>query len=79
MAEIGNVATYNIISNDQLGNEITTNISKGFSINGAATYQQVDTASRALNALTTNTYNDTQLITEVSVNEKLAEEAAANG
>lgn len=74
MASIGNIQTYLILSQDALGNKFQTNISKGFTINSAATYQQVDQASRALNGLTTNTYQDTQLITVVSVNEKLAEE-----
>jgi len=79
MAEIGNVQTMYLQTTDQLGNKYETNISKGFSVNGAATYQQVDTAVRALAELSTNTYGDTVLITSVSVNEKLEEEAAANG
>lgn len=74
MATIGNIATYQLLSYDQLQNTYETNISKGFTINGGATYRQVDTASRALIGLTNNTYDDTNLITEVSVNEVLAEE-----
>lgn len=79
MAEIGNVQTMYLQTSDQLGNNYETNISKGFSVNSAATYQQVDTAVRALAELSTNTYGDTVLITSVSVNEKLEEEAAENG
>lgn len=74
MSAIGSIQTYIILSQDALGNEFQTNISKSFTINSAATYQQVDQASRALTGLTTNTYRDTELITVVSVNEKLAEE-----
>lgn len=74
MATIGNVQTIYLISLNQMGEEYETNISKGFTVNGAATYRQIDTASRALNALTTNTYSDTNLITSVSVNEVLMEE-----
>lgn len=74
MAAIGSVETMYLQTSDQLGNNYETNISKGFIINGAATYQQVDTAVRALAELSTNTYGDTLLITKVSVNEKLDEE-----
>lgn len=74
MAAIGNVQTMYLNTVDNLGNIYQTNISKGFSVNPAATYRQVDTASRAINSLMTNNYMDTILITSVSVNEVLAEE-----
>lgn len=65
---IGNVTTIYLKTTDALDNTYETNISKGFAVNPAATYAQVDTAVRALNQLTTNTYDDTTLITEVSLN-----------
>lgn len=68
---IGNVTTMYLKSTDQLGNNYETNISKGFEVNSAATFQQVDTAARMLNSLSANTYDDTILITEVSVNENV--------
>lgn len=74
MATIGNVQEVYLITTDNLYNRYETNVSKGFEVNADATYQQVDDAMRALNSLSTNTYNDTTLITAVSVNEKIAEE-----
>lgn len=73
MAAIGDVETIYLKTTDTFGNDFETNISKGFKVNPLATYQQIDTASRALNGLSRNSYNDTILITKVSVNEKLAE------
>lgn len=75
MATIGDVQTVYIMSLDNLGNFYQTNVSKGFQVNPDATYQQVNDAMRALNGLTTNTYQDTTLITAVSVNGKIEEEA----
>lgn len=76
MAVIGNVSEIYLLSYDALGNQYKTNISKGFSINpnGEVTYEQIDTAQRALCNLSSNTYDDTTLVTNISVNEKLAEE-----
>lgn len=70
---IGNVETMYLISNDSYDNRYETNISKGFTINQNATYQQIDTANRALTGLIKNSYEDTQLITRISVTEVLAE------
>lgn len=70
---IGNVTTIYLKTYDQLDNQYQTNISKGFEVNPEATFQQVDTAARGINSLTRNTYDDTILITEVSVNEVMAE------
>lgn len=71
---VGNVTSMKILSRDALGNdaETTINTSRLF-VNPSATYQQVDTFARALMGTSTNTYNDTNLITVISVNEVLAE------
>lgn len=75
MAAIGTVNTIYLISQDQLGNRYQTNINgRNMTVNYNATYQQVDTAMRALNGLTTNVYEDTNLIKTISVNEVLEEE-----
>lgn len=72
---IGQVQTIYLQSDDNIGNHYDTNINgRNMTVNYNATYQQVDSAMRALNGLTTNTYVDTQLITAISVNEKMAEE-----
>lgn len=72
MSAIGNVNEYRIQSKDSFDNNYDTKIFN--SCNPEATYQQVDAASRALIGLTKNTYYDTILVTNVSVNEVLAEE-----
>jgi len=75
MAEVGNVTSFIIKSVDATENEYETTITnKNVYVNPNATYQQVDAIARALNAVSYNTYQDTNLITKVSVNEKLAEE-----
>lgn len=74
MAAVGNVTSLIIKSTDATENDYETTITgKNVFVNPNATYQQVDQISRALNALSYNTYQDTDLITKVSVNEKLAE------
>lgn len=70
---IGNVKTIYINSVDSNSKEYQTNISKSFTVKPDATYTQVDEAMRALNALSTNTYQDTILVTEISVNMELKE------
>ena len=66
---VGDVSAVYLVSNDQLGNRYETRINTNKStINGETTYQQVDTAMRQLASLSTNTYDDTLLITSVSVN-----------
>ncbi len=72
MAEIGQVTEYRIKSTDSFGNDYDNKIWS--SLNPEATYQQVDAASRALIGLSKNTYDDTILVTSVSVNEVLANE-----
>lgn len=72
MATIGNVTEYRIITTDTYNN---TNDQKIWSaLNPEATYQQIDALSRALIGLSRETYEDTHLITTISVNEELAEE-----
>lgn len=75
MATVGNVTTMVIKSTDVFGNTYDTTItsqSKRLYVNPNADYQDVDSIARALNNLTNNTYNDTELTTVVSVNEVLA-------
>lgn len=74
MSAIGNVEEMYLITADQLGNQFKTRVGSGLRINSEKTYQEIDTAQRALAGLTTNTYQDTTLITSVSVNDKIAEE-----
>ena len=69
---IGNVTTYYLETTDALGNNIETNISKGFVVNANATYADVDTTSRALNSLSKDTYVDTILVTKISVNDVMS-------
>ena len=70
---IGQVDKYILKTLDSLGEDNENVISKGFTVNSTATYQQVDTASRAIAALSKDTYNDTILVTNISVNEVIAE------
>lgn len=70
MSYIGNVTEYRIKSTDAYEEEYNTKVLGA--LNPEATYEQVDTTSRALIGLTKNTYDDTILVTEVSVNEELA-------
>lgn len=72
MAEIGNVTEYRIKSTNSFGDEYNNKILGA--LNPSATYQQVDATSRALIGLSKNTYSDSILVTEVSVNEVLASE-----
>lgn len=69
---IGNVSIYYLVlrnTNDEL---LEVNVSKGFYVNPLATYNQVNQASLGLSNLTTNTYEDAKLVTNVSVKEVLA-------
>lgn len=69
---IGIVSQFIIKSKDNLGNDEETTLNKNFIANEQATYSQVDTASRALMELSTNTYQDTICVTNISVQEILA-------
>lgn len=60
-------------SYDQLGNKYEVNLFKGFSYAQLGTYNYVDSVTRALNALTSNTYQDSIVVMDSSVNEALAE------
>mgnify|MGYP003408251845 CR=1 FL=1 len=70
MAAIGKVTEYRIKSTDSFDNEYDNKI--WGSLNPSTTYEQIDAASRALIGLSKNTYGDSILITEISVNEVLA-------
>lgn len=71
-SRVGSVSSYVIKTSDNLGNDKETTISnKRIFVNPMSTYEQANTLSRALIALTTNTYNDTLLITNMSVNEQI--------
>lgn len=70
---VGIVQEVIFISMNAMGERSETNISKGFEVNAEATYGQFDEAMRSLSNLTANTYNDTNLITSISVNEKASD------
>lgn len=71
---VGDVNAIYLKSNDQLGNAYETriNTTKSF-LKPETTYGQVDTAMRQLTSLSSNTYEDTLLITSVSVNFEVEE------
>ena len=73
---VGKVTSMVIKSTDNTGNKYETSITTASSkivVNPSITYTQVDTAARALNALSTNSYDDTILLTQYSVTEILVE------
>lgn len=71
---VGNVTSYQILSQDNLQNDYQTTITnKRIFVNPNANYQQVNSLSRSFMNLSTNTYQDTNLITSVSVNEEIYE------
>lgn len=71
---VGDVNQIYLKTQDQLGNEIQTLITNSKArVKSTATYTQMDTAMRAVAALSTNTYQDTLLITAVSVNYEVEE------
>lgn len=70
--QIGVVNSFIVKSTDQLGNEMETTLNKKLLANQEATYQNVDTANRALFELSLNTYQDTICVTNISVAEVLA-------
>lgn len=66
---VGDVNAVYIKSFDQLGNAFQTRVNTNKStIKETTTYSEVDTAMRQLISMSTNTYEDTLLITAVSVN-----------
>lgn len=69
MSTAGKVQKYIIKSINALGAEVETTLSNKFQINPNAEYSAVDTASKALIALSNDIYSDTSLITDISVNE----------
>lgn len=74
MAVIGDVTEMYLVTTNQLGNTYKTKIGGNFQINPEKTYQEIDTAQRALAGLSSNVYQDTILITSISVNNVLADE-----
>lgn len=58
-----------IISVNTIGETVETTLA--FEINTSATYQNLDTAMRNLNNLTTNTYSDTHIVNTLSLNAEL--------
>lgn len=71
---VGNVSSMILKTKDALNNTNETTITnQKLFVNPEATYQEVDTFARALAGLSTNSYDDTNLVTNISVNEKLAE------
>lgn len=70
---IGNVDKIILKTKDANENVTETTVtSKKLKANPEATYQQIDTAMRALNSLSDDSYNDTILVTNISVNEVMA-------
>lgn len=61
-------------SMDALEKLYEDNLFKGFGSAILETYNYVDTVARALNGLTTNTYSDSIVVMDKSVNEALAED-----
>lgn len=75
--KIGKVDKYIILSRPNSASAsdpyTETTLGNKFYFNSDATYAQVDTASKALAALSYNTYVNTILVTNMSVNEQVAE------
>ena len=72
---IGNVKEIILLTDNSVTQTTDeTNISKSFTVKTTATYNQVDSAMRGLAWLSTDSYNDTLLITQISVGEVLAED-----
>ena len=69
---IGNVTQIVIKTTNTLGQDVENKLNKNFMVNSDATYSNVDTAARALVAMSSDTYSDTICITNISVNEVLA-------
>lgn len=69
---IGQIDQFILKTTTSLGETVETGISKKFVGNATANYGQVDTAFKALASLSTNTYSDTICVTNISVNEVMA-------
>lgn len=71
---VGNVTALKLITADSTAETYETTITnKKIMVSPTASYTQVDTFGRALANLSTNDYQDTILITSVSVNDVMAE------
>lgn len=72
MAYVGNVTAMKLKTLNPMSEEQETTITnQRLFVNPGATYEQVDSFARALANLSRNSYQDTLLITQVSVNEVL--------
>lgn len=70
--KIGNVEAYDIICVNPVSSETTNfRLDKNFTINPNSTFTNVKNASQSITNLTTETYSDTILKTNVSVEESL--------
>ena len=70
---IGNVDKYIIKTLNQQSETTETTLAAKFKFNPEATYENVDIASRAIAALSTDVYSDTSLITDISVNDNIVD------
>lgn len=71
---IGNVEEYSVIAFNPTTSETTTfQLNKNFTTNSNATFSNVKTASQSITNLTTETYSDTILKTNISVQEHFNE------
>lgn len=70
--QIGDIDKFVIKTTTPTLQDMETTLNKNFVPNSEATYQQVDTAARALIELSNNGYTDTICVTNISVNEVLA-------
>lgn len=67
--QVGDVNAVYLTTFDQLGNKFETKINTTKStLKRTATYNEVNSAMRQLVSMSTNTYEDTLLITAISVN-----------
>lgn len=69
---VGNVTQMNLVTSDNLGNKTETPITnKNLHIRPTANYQQVDDFAQRLAGLSSRTYEDTNLLTIISVQQKI--------
>lgn len=74
MAAVGTVTKMLIKTKDNLGNAYETNPNNKLLPFTSTQYKNIDSSARALIQLSQNNYDDTELITSVSVNNKVREE-----
>lgn len=69
---IGSVTKFLVKTITPLGETQETTLNTNLEANTEATYEQVDTAVRALMALSGNTYDDTICVTNISTNAEVS-------